>query len=91
MLASVREYLTLPQERFRELIGLMQESSEADGLFARAAPLPRQGRPDGGIRPVERAAPYPFPRQPPHYPDVERTDVEFLRPAGAQITSQQEV
>ena len=36
-LASVREYLTLPQDRFHELLGLMQESPEADGLIARAA------------------------------------------------------
>ncbi|MBP1807615.1 type IV secretory system conjugative DNA transfer family protein [Rubellimicrobium aerolatum] len=36
-LASVREYLTLPPERFRELLGLMQASEEADGLVARAA------------------------------------------------------
>ena len=36
-LASVREYLTLPQEKFRELLGLMQESREAHGLIARAA------------------------------------------------------
>jgi type IV secretion system protein VirD4 len=36
-LASVREYLTLPPERFRELLGLMQGSPEAGGLIARAA------------------------------------------------------
>jgi type IV secretion system protein VirD4 len=36
-LASVREYLTLPPERFRELLGLMQASPEAGGLIARAA------------------------------------------------------
>ena len=36
-LASVREYLTLPPERFRELLGLMQASPEAGGLVARAA------------------------------------------------------
>ena len=36
-LATVREYLTLPPERFRELLGLMQGSQEAGGLVARAA------------------------------------------------------
>ena len=36
-LGSVREYLTLPPERWQELLGLMQESREADGLIARAA------------------------------------------------------
>ncbi|PAU95950.1 type IV secretory system conjugative DNA transfer family protein [Paracoccus salipaludis] len=36
-LASVREYLTLPPEQFRALLGLMQESTGADGLIARAA------------------------------------------------------
>ena len=36
-LGTVREYLTLPPERFRELLGLMQESRGATGLIARAA------------------------------------------------------
>lgn len=36
-LASVREYLTLPPEQFRALLGLMQESPGAGGLIARAA------------------------------------------------------
>lgn len=36
-LASVREYLTLPPDRFRALLGLMQESTGAGGLIARAA------------------------------------------------------
>jgi type IV secretion system protein VirD4 len=36
-LGTVREYLTLPPERFRELLGLMQESPGANGLVARAA------------------------------------------------------
>ena len=36
-LGTVREYLTLPPERFRELLGLMQESRGANGLIARAA------------------------------------------------------
>lgn len=36
-LGTVREYLTLPPERFRELLGLMQESRGAKGLIARAA------------------------------------------------------
>jgi type IV secretion system protein VirD4 len=36
-LATVREYLTLPPERFRTLLELMQDSSAADGLIARAA------------------------------------------------------
>ncbi|TNC45317.1 type IV secretory system conjugative DNA transfer family protein [Rubellimicrobium rubrum] len=36
-LASVREYLTLPPERFRELLSLMQGSDAAGGLVARAA------------------------------------------------------
>ena len=33
----MREYLTLPPERFRELLGLMQASDPAGGLIARAA------------------------------------------------------
>lgn len=36
-LANVREYLTLPPERFRDLLGLMQASNAAGGLVARAA------------------------------------------------------
>lgn len=36
-LAAVREYLTLPPEQFRALLGLMQESLGAGGLIARAA------------------------------------------------------
>lgn len=36
-LASVREYLTLPPEQFRALLGLMQDSPGAGGLIARAA------------------------------------------------------
>jgi len=36
-LATVREYLTLPPERFRALLELMQESDAAGGLIARAA------------------------------------------------------
>lgn len=36
-LGTVREYLTLPPERFQELLGLMQESRGASGLIARAA------------------------------------------------------
>ncbi|MEM1149369.1 MAG: type IV secretory system conjugative DNA transfer family protein [Pseudomonadota bacterium] len=36
-LASVREYLTLPPERFQDLLKLMQESAGAAGLIARAA------------------------------------------------------
>lgn len=36
-LASVREYLTLPPEKFRALVELMQESDAAGGLIARAA------------------------------------------------------
>ncbi len=36
-LATVREYLTFPPERFRELLGLMQGSQEAGGLISRAA------------------------------------------------------
>ena len=36
-LAAVREYLTLPPERFRELLELMQQSEAAHGLIARAA------------------------------------------------------
>ena len=36
-LTSVREYLTLPPEQFRALLGLMQESTGAGGLIARAA------------------------------------------------------
>mgnify|MGYP002715513397 CR=1 FL=1 len=36
-LASLREYLTLPPDRFRALLGLMQESPGAGGLIARAA------------------------------------------------------
>ncbi|PZQ45933.1 MAG: hypothetical protein DI556_21600 [Rhodovulum sulfidophilum] len=36
-LGTVREYLTLPPERFRELLGLMQESRGANGLIVRAA------------------------------------------------------
>ena len=36
-LATVREYLTFPPERFRELLGLMQASDAAGGLVARAA------------------------------------------------------
>ena len=36
-LGTVREYLTLPPERFRELLTLMQESRGANGLVARAA------------------------------------------------------
>nr|WP_312529249.1 type IV secretory system conjugative DNA transfer family protein [Paracoccus sp. (in: a-proteobacteria)] len=36
-LASVREYLTLPPERLRALLELMQESEAAHGLIARAA------------------------------------------------------
>jgi type IV secretion system protein VirD4 len=35
--ATVREYLTFPPDRFRELLGLMQGSHEAGGLVARAA------------------------------------------------------
>ena len=36
-LASVREYLTLPPEKFHALLELMQESDAAAGLIARAA------------------------------------------------------
>ena len=36
-LASLREYLTLPPEQFRALLGLMQDSPGASGLIARAA------------------------------------------------------
>lgn len=36
-LATVREYLTLPPEKFRTLLGLMQDSAAAGGLIARAA------------------------------------------------------
>jgi type IV secretion system protein VirD4 len=36
-LATVREYLTLPPEKLRALLELMQESNEAGGLIARAA------------------------------------------------------
>jgi hypothetical protein len=36
-LATVREYLTLPPEKFRALLELMQETDAAGGLIARAA------------------------------------------------------
>lgn len=36
-LASLREYLTLPPDKFRALLGLMQDSPGAGGLIARAA------------------------------------------------------
>jgi type IV secretion system protein VirD4 len=36
-LATVREYLTLPPDRLKALLELMQESAEAGGLIARAA------------------------------------------------------
>jgi type IV secretion system protein VirD4 len=36
-LATVREYLTLPPEKLRSLLELMQDSDEAGGLIARAA------------------------------------------------------
>lgn len=36
-LATVREYLTLPPEKFRALLELMQDSAAAGGLIARAA------------------------------------------------------
>jgi len=36
-LATVREYLTLPPEKFRALLELMQDSEAAGGLIARAA------------------------------------------------------
>ena len=36
-LATVREYLTLPPEKFRSLLELMQDSAAAGGLIARAA------------------------------------------------------
>ena len=36
-LGSVREYLTLPPDRWQDILGLMQDSREADGLIARAA------------------------------------------------------
>jgi len=36
-LATVREYLTLPSEKLRALLELMQDSDEAGGLIARAA------------------------------------------------------
>ena len=36
-LASVREYLSLPADRWAALLALMQESGAADGLIARAA------------------------------------------------------
>lgn len=36
-LATVREYLTLPPEKFRTLLELMQETDAAGGLVARAA------------------------------------------------------
>ena len=36
-LATVREYLTLPPEKFRALLELMQDSTAAGGLIARAA------------------------------------------------------
>lgn len=36
-LASLREYLTLPPEQFRALLGLMQDSTGAGGLIARSA------------------------------------------------------
>jgi len=36
-LATVREYLTLTPEKFRALLGLMQDSGAAGGLIARAA------------------------------------------------------
>lgn len=36
-LATVREYLTLPPEKFRALLALMQDTDAAGGLIARAA------------------------------------------------------
>ena len=36
-LATVREYLTFPPDRFRQLLALMQDSPAAGGLVARAA------------------------------------------------------
>ena len=36
-LATVRDYLTLPPEKFRALLGLMQDTDAAGGLIARAA------------------------------------------------------
>jgi len=36
-LATIREYLTLPPEKLRALLELMQDSEEAGGLIARAA------------------------------------------------------
>lgn len=69
-LGTVREYLTLPPERFRELLGLMQESRGANGLIARAANrfLGKADREAAGV-PLRRAAPHPLSRQPEDRPE----------------------
>ena len=65
-LATVRAYLTLPPERLRALLELMQDSDAANGLVApRRQPVSRQGGPGSGLGPVERAAPHPLSGQPP--------------------------
>ena len=60
-LAAAREYLTLPPEQFRSLLGLMQESDGAGGLIAAPPTANRARRPRGRGRPFLRAAPHPFP------------------------------
>ena len=77
-LGSVREYLTLAPERWQELLGLMQDSREADGLIARAANRFR-GKSDREAASVLSAA-----QRHTHFLDsrrvaatLERTDVAF--------------
>ncbi len=62
-LATVREYLTLPPDRLKALLELVQDSDEAGGLIACAASrFARESGPGNRLHPVECAAAHPFPR-----------------------------
>ncbi len=77
-LASVREYLTLPPERFRELLGLMQASDAAGGLVARAANrfLGKSDREAAGVL-SSAARPTPFLASPRIVAATARSDFSF--------------
>ena len=79
-LATVREYLTLPPERLRALLELMQDSDAANGLVApRRQPVSRQGGPGSGLGPVERATPHPLSGQPAASPEFCRGRISTSR------------
>ena len=82
-LATVREYLTLPPERLRALLELMQDSDAANGLVAapRRQPVSGQGGPRSGLGPVERTAPHPLSGQSPHCQSSVAVGFPLLGPA----------